>query len=159
MAIRNIREDGDEILRKKSRKVEVIDEKIKTLVNVTESRNKKRALIIRNSNLINNTSYKTSKDLNHTQNILNKYIHPHSSSISIEDYKGRYYSPSKPLEGEINFSEFHNFSNISKIRLEKYNSSKIVNNIDAEKIDFIQNDIKNINKNNFNQIKSNESIK
>ena len=32
MAIRNIREDGDEILRKKSRKVEVIDEKIKTLV-------------------------------------------------------------------------------------------------------------------------------
>ena len=134
-------------------------EKIKTLVNVTESRNKKRALIIRNSNLINNTSYKTSKDLNHTQNILNKYIHPHSSSISIEDYKGRYYSPSKPLEGEINFSEFHNFSNISKIRLEKYNSSKIVNNIDAEKIDFIQNDIKNINKNKkiqmINEYKSN----
>ena len=32
MAIREIREDGDEILRKKSRKVEVIDEKIKTLV-------------------------------------------------------------------------------------------------------------------------------
>ena len=32
MAIRIIREDGDEILRKKSRKVEVIDEKIKTLV-------------------------------------------------------------------------------------------------------------------------------
>jgi len=32
MAIRNVREDGDEILRKKSRKVEVIDEKIKTLV-------------------------------------------------------------------------------------------------------------------------------
>ena len=32
MAIRNIREDGDEILRKKSRKVEVIDDKIKTLV-------------------------------------------------------------------------------------------------------------------------------
>lgn len=32
MAIRNIREDGDEILRKKSRKVEVIDEKIKILV-------------------------------------------------------------------------------------------------------------------------------
>lgn len=32
MAIRIIREDGDEILRKKSRKVEVIDEKIKVLV-------------------------------------------------------------------------------------------------------------------------------
>ncbi len=32
MAIRIIREDGDEILRKKSRKVEVIDDKIKTLV-------------------------------------------------------------------------------------------------------------------------------
>ena len=32
MAIRNIRENGDEILRKKSRKVEVIDDKIKTLV-------------------------------------------------------------------------------------------------------------------------------
>ena len=32
MAIRNIREVGDEILRKKSRKVEVIDDKIKTLV-------------------------------------------------------------------------------------------------------------------------------
>ena len=32
MAIRIIRENGDEILRKKSRKVEVIDEKIKTLV-------------------------------------------------------------------------------------------------------------------------------
>lgn len=32
MAIRIVREDGDEILRKKSRKVEVIDEKIKTLV-------------------------------------------------------------------------------------------------------------------------------
>lgn len=32
MAIRNIREDGDEILRKKSRRVDVIDEKIKVLV-------------------------------------------------------------------------------------------------------------------------------
>ena len=32
MAIRNIREDGDEILRKKCRTVEVVDEKIKELV-------------------------------------------------------------------------------------------------------------------------------
>ena len=32
MAIRNIREDGDEILRKKCRTVEVVDEKIKQLV-------------------------------------------------------------------------------------------------------------------------------
>ena len=32
MAIRNIREEGDEILRKKSKEVEVIDEKIKTLI-------------------------------------------------------------------------------------------------------------------------------
>lgn len=32
MAIRNIRENGDEVLRKKSRTVEVIDEKIKELV-------------------------------------------------------------------------------------------------------------------------------
>lgn len=32
MAIRNVREDGDEVLRKKSRTVEVIDEKIKQLV-------------------------------------------------------------------------------------------------------------------------------
>lgn len=31
MAIRNIREDGEEILRKKSRKIEVVDEKIKQL--------------------------------------------------------------------------------------------------------------------------------
>lgn len=33
MAIRNIREDGDEILRKKSRPVEVIDDKIRELLN------------------------------------------------------------------------------------------------------------------------------
>lgn len=33
MAIRNIREEGDEILRKKSKEVEVIDEKITTLIN------------------------------------------------------------------------------------------------------------------------------
>ena len=32
MAIRIIREEGDEILRKKSREVEVIDEKIQTLI-------------------------------------------------------------------------------------------------------------------------------
>ena len=32
MAIRNIREDGDEILRKKCRTVEVVDEKIKQLI-------------------------------------------------------------------------------------------------------------------------------
>ena len=32
MAIRNIREDGDEILRKKSREVEVVDDKIKQLI-------------------------------------------------------------------------------------------------------------------------------
>ena len=32
MAIRNIREDGDEILRKKCRTVEVVDDKIKELV-------------------------------------------------------------------------------------------------------------------------------
>ena len=32
MAIRNIREDGDEILRKKCRTVEVVDDKIKQLV-------------------------------------------------------------------------------------------------------------------------------
>jgi len=32
MAIRNIRKDGDEVLRKISRKVETIDDKIKTLV-------------------------------------------------------------------------------------------------------------------------------
>ena len=31
MAIRNIREDGDEILRKKSRKVEVVDDKIREI--------------------------------------------------------------------------------------------------------------------------------
>lgn len=33
MAIRNIRQEGDEILKKKSREVEVIDEKIKELIN------------------------------------------------------------------------------------------------------------------------------
>jgi len=33
MAIRNIREEGDEILKKKSREVEVIDDKIKELIN------------------------------------------------------------------------------------------------------------------------------
>jgi len=33
MAIRNIREEGDEILKKKSREVEVIDDKIKELLN------------------------------------------------------------------------------------------------------------------------------
>ena len=33
MAIRNIRQDGDEILKKKSREVEVIDEKTKELIN------------------------------------------------------------------------------------------------------------------------------
>jgi len=33
MAVRNIREDGDEILRKKSREVEKIDDKIKELLN------------------------------------------------------------------------------------------------------------------------------
>ena len=33
MAIRNIREEGDEILKKKSREVEVIDEKTKELIN------------------------------------------------------------------------------------------------------------------------------
>ncbi|CDA16720.1 peptide deformylase 2 [Clostridium sp. CAG:571] len=32
MAIRNIREDGDEILRKKSRKVEVVDDKIREIL-------------------------------------------------------------------------------------------------------------------------------
>ena len=32
MAIRNIREDGDEILRKKCRTVEVVDDKIRELV-------------------------------------------------------------------------------------------------------------------------------
>ena len=32
MAIRNIRQEGDEILKKKSREVEVIDEKIQTLI-------------------------------------------------------------------------------------------------------------------------------
>lgn len=32
MAIREIREEGDEILRKKSKEVEVVDEKIKTLI-------------------------------------------------------------------------------------------------------------------------------
>ncbi len=32
MAVRTIREDGDEILRKKSREVEIIDEKIKELI-------------------------------------------------------------------------------------------------------------------------------
>ena len=32
MAIRNIRENGDEVLRKKSRTVEVVDDKIKQLV-------------------------------------------------------------------------------------------------------------------------------
>ena len=33
MAIRNIRQEGDEILKKKSREVEVIDEKTKELIN------------------------------------------------------------------------------------------------------------------------------
>ena len=33
MAIRNLRYEGDEILKKKSREVEVIDEKIITLIN------------------------------------------------------------------------------------------------------------------------------
>ena len=32
MAIRNIRQEGDEILKKKSREVEVIDDKIQTLI-------------------------------------------------------------------------------------------------------------------------------
>ena len=32
MAIRNIREDGDEILRKKSREVEVVDDKIREIL-------------------------------------------------------------------------------------------------------------------------------
>lgn len=33
MAVRNIREDGDEILRKKSREIEVIDDRIRELLN------------------------------------------------------------------------------------------------------------------------------
>ena len=32
MAVRNVREDGDEILRKKSREVEVVDDRIKELL-------------------------------------------------------------------------------------------------------------------------------
>jgi len=32
MAIRNIRQEGDEILKKKSREVEVIDERVKELI-------------------------------------------------------------------------------------------------------------------------------
>ena len=133
--------------------------KIKTLVNVSESRSKKRALIIRNSNLRNNTIHKTSKELNHTQNILNKYILPHSLSISIENNKDRYHSPSRPLQEEQNLSEFHNFSNVSRIRLEKYNSSKNFNSIVAKKIDFTPSDQPNCNKNKkiqlINEYKSN----
>jgi len=120
--------------------------KLKTLVNVSESRNKKRALIIRNKNLINNTTHKTSKDINVTQNKMNNYILPHSSSITIENYKDRYHSPKKPLQGEKSLSEIHNNSNVSKIRLEKYKSSKNVNNIDYSKINFTPNDNKNYNK-------------
>ena len=33
MAIRNIRQEGDEILKKKSREVEVIDDKVRELIN------------------------------------------------------------------------------------------------------------------------------
>jgi len=133
--------------------------KIKTLVNVSENRSKKRALIIRNSNLRNNTIHKTSKELNITQNILNKYILPHSLSISIENNKDRYHSPSRPLQEEQNYSEFHNFSNVSRIRLEKYNSSKNFNSIVAKKIDFTPSDHQNCNKNKkiqlINEYKSN----
>ena len=130
-------------------------EKIKTLINVSENRNKKRALIIRNSNLRKNTTYKTSKELNHTRNILNKYILPHSLSIDIVNYNDRYHSPSKPLQEKHNLSEFHNFSNVTKIRLEKYNSSKNFNRIVAKKIDFTPSDNKNKKIQMINEYKSN----
>ena len=131
-------------------------EKIKTLIKVSENRNKKRALIIRNSNLINNTTYKTNKGLKNTENILNKYILPHSLSISIENYNDRYHSPTKPIQEEKNLSVFQNFSNIGKIRLEKFNSSKHFNNIVAKKIDFTPSDNnKNKKSQMINEYKSN----
>ena len=38
MAIREIRKDGDEILRKKSRQVEVVDDRIRELIEEAETR-------------------------------------------------------------------------------------------------------------------------
>jgi serine/threonine protein phosphatase PrpC len=90
---------------------------------------------------------------------MNKDILPHSLSISIENYKDRYHSPKRPFQEEKNLSEFHNFSHVSKIRLEKYNSSKNFDSLVAKKIDFTTRDNKTCNKNKkiqmINEYKSN----
>ena len=110
-------------------------EKITTIVNSSENRNKKR-VIINNSNSVNNTIRIINANINKNQNNMNKYNFPHSTSINLENSNYRYQSPKRQLKDDKSLLEFHNNSYISNVRFENYNSSKSFDRIPVKKIDF-----------------------
>ena len=113
-------------------------EKITTIVNSSENRNKKR-IIINNSISVNKTTRINKANMNKNQNNMNKYNFPHSTSINLENDNYRYQSPKKPQKDDKNLLEYHNNSYVSKdVKLEKFSSSKSFDRIAVKKIDFTQ---------------------
>ena len=113
-------------------------EKITTIVNSSENRNKKR-IIINNSISVNKTTRINKANMNKNQNNMNKYNFPHSTSINLENDNYRYQSPKKPQKDDKNLLEYHNNSYVSKdVKLEKFSTSKSFDRIAVKKIDFTQ---------------------
>ena len=113
-------------------------EKITTIVNSSENRNKKR-IIINNSISVNKTTRINKVNMNKNQNNMNKYNFPHSTSINLENDNYRYQSPKKPQKDDKNLLEYHNNSYVSKdVKLEKFSTSKSFDRIAVKKIDFTQ---------------------
>ena len=113
-------------------------EKITTIVNSSENRNKKR-IIINNSISVNKTTRINKANMNKNQSNMNKYNFPHSTSINLENDNYRYQSPKKPQKDDKNLLEYHNNSYVSKdVKLEKFSTSKSFDRIAVKKIDFTQ---------------------
>jgi len=113
-------------------------EKITTIVNSSENRNKKR-VIINNSYSVNNATNILNKNMNinNNQNNMRKYNFPHSTSINLENVNDSYKSPIKLIKGDKSLLEYHNNS-VNNVRFEHTNSSKSFDRIAVKKVDFIK---------------------